>query len=130
MLDNVLEEKPLAGGNAYYTAVDSEVVMGEVFAKLAHALHEFGVIKSPEVDEFTQDEVAKVITTIAYFAEIVAKKMTGILQWPVLAAFAFNCRMTDSRSRSLGWKPTHTGEFLDGIRDSVEAFVKQDPSFR
>ena len=64
-LDNVLEEKSFAGGNAYYSAVDGEVVMGEVFVKLADALHEFGVIKSPEINEFTQDEVAKVITTIA-----------------------------------------------------------------
>lgn len=45
-------------------------------------------------------------------------------------ALAINSRMTDSRSRSLGWQPTHTSQdLMDGLRSYVEEIAKQDISF-
>ena len=60
LFERIIDGKPLAGGKAYYTTVDGEVVMGEYSDKLAQYLYEFGILKSPAVNELSQEELAKV----------------------------------------------------------------------
>ncbi|KAH8094662.1 hypothetical protein BXZ70DRAFT_1009955 [Cristinia sonorae] len=106
LLDAILEGKDLAGGKAYYAAVDGEVVWRDSQIKLAEILHEVGYLKSSQVDEYTQEEIAK---------------------WPFLTPLASNARMSDSRSRSLGWKPTHSSprDFFESLRETVEIMAEQ-----
>ncbi|TCD65049.1 hypothetical protein EIP91_003287 [Steccherinum ochraceum] len=103
---SVLEGKPLASGQAYYTGVDGEVVVRDVFAQIAAALHETGKLASAEITQLTPEEIAK---------------------WPILVFFGANSRMTDSRSRGLGWKPTHTSpkDCIASIKESIRVFASQ-----
>ncbi|TCD67492.1 hypothetical protein EIP91_012353 [Steccherinum ochraceum] len=110
IFNSVLEGKTIASGSAYYTGVDGDIVMGDLFKEIAAALHANGKIKSPEPTELTQEEFGK---------------------WPVLVGFGVNSRMTDSRSRGLGWKPTHKSpqDFISGIKETVRVFAGQSEQF-
>jgi len=97
--------REIPGGNAYYGSTDGYVVARDYLTKIAKTLHEFGLIKTAEITQYTQKEMKK---------------------WPILPAFGINARMTDSRSRSLGWKPVHnSADFLSSIREGVELMVSQ-----
>ncbi|KAH8094660.1 hypothetical protein BXZ70DRAFT_1033990 [Cristinia sonorae] len=110
LFDAVLDGKQIAGGKAYYSAVDGEVVTRDYMIKIAEALHEFGYLKTKQTTEYTQEEIAK---------------------WPILNHFGMNFRISDSRGRSLGWSPTHTSpqDFLNSIRESVWVLVNQGEKF-
>ena len=60
LFDSVLDDKPLAGGNAYYSAADGEVVFGEVATEVARVLHDLGVLKTAEITQPTPEEIAQV----------------------------------------------------------------------
>ncbi|TCD67322.1 hypothetical protein EIP91_000243 [Steccherinum ochraceum] len=103
MLDAALERKQIAGGSAYYTAVDGEVTLGDFTQAVASELHNAGVTDTEEVTEVTAEEAKK---------------------WPMLAMLGDNVRVSDTRSRSLGWKPTHKqGDFLIKIRESAQFYA-------
>ncbi|KAH8094661.1 hypothetical protein BXZ70DRAFT_352304 [Cristinia sonorae] len=110
LFNAVLDGKQIAGGKAYYTTVDGEVVSRDYQIKLAEVLHELGYLKTAEITEYTAEELAK---------------------WPFLSAFAVNFRMSDSRGRSLGWKPTHTSprDFFASIRETAQVMVNQGDKF-
>ncbi|TCD61922.1 hypothetical protein EIP91_007714 [Steccherinum ochraceum] len=101
----VLEGKEIAGGNAYYFTANGDAVSKEWIPKLAEALYKGGAIKTPDVSDVTPEELQK---------------------WSVLAAFAVNVRASDSRSRSLGWKPTKTkDDFVASIEENAKVVLKQ-----
>ncbi|TCD67969.1 hypothetical protein EIP91_011770 [Steccherinum ochraceum] len=107
----VLEGKNVAGGSAYYFTANGDVVTGDWMPIVAQALHKFGALKTAEITPLSMDELQK---------------------WPVLGAFSMNSRVSDSRSRSLGWKPRSNKtdkEFLQGIDESVKLMVTQSDDF-
>jgi len=105
LFDAVTGGKDIPGGDAYYMTVDGDIVVGDCLRQVAKYLHEFGFLPSDEATPVTQEELAKI---------------------PLLAAFGINARVTDSRGRLLGWKPTHgQGDFYKSLKETVEVFAKQ-----
>ena len=52
------------------------------------------------------------------------------LKYPALGAFGLNFRVTDTRARSLGWKPTKTGQdYLDSIDENIKVLSTQSRDF-
>ncbi|TCD67483.1 hypothetical protein EIP91_012344 [Steccherinum ochraceum] len=108
----VLEGKDIAGGSAYYFSANGDVVFADWLSLVAKALHKYGALKSADMTPFTDEEIQK---------------------WPILlAVFSVNSRCSDSRSRSLGWKPRPDKtekEFLESIEESVKVMVNQPADF-
>ncbi|TCD67904.1 hypothetical protein EIP91_011838 [Steccherinum ochraceum] len=103
IIDAILEKKQIAGGSAYYTAVDGEVALAEFTQALASGFHESGVTDTAAVTEITAEEYKK---------------------WPFLAMLGDNIRVSDTRSRSLGWKPVHTqADFLAKTKECVRVYT-------
>ncbi|TCD60872.1 hypothetical protein EIP91_009378 [Steccherinum ochraceum] len=107
----VLEGKKIAGGSAYYFSANGDVATADWAPLVAKALHKYGALKSAEITPFSAEELKK---------------------WPVLGAFSVNSRCSDSRSRSLGWKPRpdKTGkEYLQSIDENIKLMVQQPNDF-
>ncbi|TCD61868.1 hypothetical protein EIP91_007817 [Steccherinum ochraceum] len=103
MLYAILEGKELAGGDAYYTQADGELTIEEWTQDIATAFQEFGGADNADVTEITAEEHKR---------------------WPFLAPLGDNIRITDSRSRSLGWKPEHTSKDVAAkTRECVRVYI-------
>lgn len=125
----VIEGKEIAGGSAYYFASNGDLVFKDMTTKAAQALHKYGALKSGEPTEFTSDEMKKVTnpSSIRPSHPLLTNRSP---QSPSLAAFGVNCRISDSRARSLGWKPVHaTSEILDDIDRNIKVLVTQRGDF-
>ncbi|KAI5122915.1 hypothetical protein M0805_007593 [Coniferiporia weirii] len=95
------------GREGYYFGASDSHVMGDICNEVAKALFALGKGKSPEATIFTQEDIDKYYKGFQYLGT--------------------NCRCIPSRSRSIGWAPTHTtSDFINSIHAEVEALIKLD----
>jgi nucleoside-diphosphate-sugar epimerase len=90
------------GREGYYFAEDGLYSGRQVFEKIGEVLHKKGVLKSPEVTSFTDDEVKN--------------DPFGPFSWFV----ASYSNSKAERLRKMGWKP-HRPNLLDSLEEEVDA---------
>ncbi|KAF9466577.1 hypothetical protein BDZ94DRAFT_1319443 [Collybia nuda] len=97
------------GREGIYFGENGEHSLYDVGKAIAKALVDAGKGRSPEPTTFTQEEIEKYFGGSDYLGS--------------------NSRCRGNRSRSIGWKPTHTTtDFLGSIEAEVEAAAKRNPA--
>jgi len=109
LLEKALEGKASIGKDGWYFCETGFYAMGDIYKKVAEELYKQKAISSPDVPEFTPEEVEKIF---------------GKFGWTGLGS---NSRSTANRARQLGWKadPTNPG-VLDTIADEVKFYIEKE----
>jgi len=94
------------GREGFYFGENGEHTLYDISKAIAQALVDLEKGKSPEPTTFTKAEIDKYFGGSSYLGS--------------------NSRCRSNRSRSIGWKPTHTTtDMLKSIKPEIEAFLKK-----
>lgn len=107
LLQKALEGKASTGKEGFYFCENGEHQLKDIAAKIGTELYKHKVIKSPDVVQFTPEEV------LQYLGELFG--------W---VAIASNSRCKSDRARALGWKATR-GTVFDSIEKEVEVILNE-----
>lgn len=108
LFDAIVAGNPAAthGKEGYYFGESGHHTLYEISKRIAEVMHELGLTKSSSLEptSFTKEDIDKYFDGSDYLGT--------------------NSRCKATRSRSIGWKPTHsTKDMLDSIRAEVEALA-------
>ena len=95
------------GREGYYFAENGRNSWRELSEKIGEVLHKKGIIESPQVTSFPDNEVEDALW--------------GSNSWTALGSQS-NCKA--ERIRKLGWKP-HRPNVLDSIEEQVDALINE-----
>ncbi len=108
LLEKALEGNASVGYNGWYFCRTGEHVWRDINLKIAEELHKHKAIISPDVVEFTNEEIDSFI---------------GHLAWH---AFGSNSRSRSDRALQLGWKPNeHNPNIFETIAEEVKTILEE-----
>lgn len=114
------------GREGFYYAESDEGTLYEVVKEVAKVLTEYGKVKSPELTQFTAEELEQkplVSTYCGVFSD--SHYRVPFFSCQYLAYFGTHCRARADRARAIGWKPVKTTkDMVASVRPQVDAILK------
>ncbi|KAK6005820.1 hypothetical protein QM012_007462 [Aureobasidium pullulans] len=115
ILRNILSGKEQGHGKeGYYLASPGSMAWDDIYAQMAKALHQRGVVSDPQVHAADDAALEKMAAGLGCGKNLVAMQLGG------------KCMLTAENGKKIGWQPQYPAEhILDALEEEVDLILKR-----